>query len=77
MSVKDDTINKEYIVQIVNNELFQQHVRMNVLPKMPTIRPYDVNDERSVERWKADSHRMEGFKLCFSHMFGVEIDKLK
>lgn len=77
MSVKDDKIAKELVVRTLNNELFQQHIKRNVLPKMPEIKPYNVNDEKSTETWKADSYRQEGFRLCFMHLFGVDIDKLK
>lgn len=77
MSVQDDKIAKELVIQVLNNELFQQHIKRNVLPKMPMIRPYDVNNDKSVEQWKSDSYRLEGFKLCFMHLFGTDIDKLK
>lgn len=73
----EDKVVKEFVAHVINNEQFQQHIRMNVLPKMPNIRPYEVDDEKSVERWKADSYKMEGFKLCFSHVFGIDITKFK
>lgn len=76
MPIEDKNV-RAFIVQLIDNELFQQHIHRNVLPKMPSVKPYDVDDEKSEERWKADSYRLEGFKLCFSHLFGLDIDKFK
>lgn len=76
MPIKDKNV-RTYIAQLIDNELFQQHIRTNVLPKTPTIKPYSVEDAKAEEHWKADSYRLEGFKLCFTHLFGVDIDQFK
>lgn len=42
--------------------------------QVPAIPPHDPDDPHSVERWKHDSAKRQGFELALSHL-GVSLDE--
>lgn len=62
-----DKNTKAFMMQLNDNELFQQHIRLNVVTEMPLIPRYSCKQDNT-EEWKAASYRREGFELALMTM---------
>jgi hypothetical protein len=66
---------KEELVILRSQPWFAEFIKQ-VVYEAPPIRIHDPSDPHSVEKWKADSARMEGYFQCLLK-FGYNLEDLK
>lgn len=65
----------EHLVALRSQEWFRQF-KEQLIKDAPTVRSYNPLDEHSVENWKADSMRRQGYMLCLQK-FGYQLKDLE
>lgn len=63
-------------LRVLHEQAWFKKFMVQVAKEAPSIRPHDPNDPQSVEKWKADSARREGFFNALSR-FGYSLESLE
>ena len=65
----------EFKKQMVADAVFQQIIRNEILPNMPTIPEYDAKADNT-EEWKSQTYLRRGYILCFQELTGINLEDL-